>query len=243
MVGILVFANWARSGDVRALFLCCPGGLTTYKVEGKLVSKTEETVTILDTRGQTQELPASLMQGVEEVQKNSVYEWVYRLRWALVLGLLAGFAWMVRAWFSRAELRAWVGATWGFAQQILPLLLLGVLVSGFLLGRPGPGHEGVIPSAWVNAALGGNSLRANLCAAVAGAFMYFATLTEVPIVQGLMGAGMGQGPALALLLAGPALSLPSMLVIRSILGTRKTLVYVTLVAVMATISGMVYGAM
>jgi uncharacterized membrane protein YraQ (UPF0718 family) len=120
-------------------------------------------------------------------------------------------------------------------------LLIGVLVSGFLLGRPGPGHEGLIPAKWVNAAVGGNSLRANLVASVAGAFMYFATLTEVPILQGLLGAGMGKGPALALLLAGPALSLPSMLVIRSIMGTRKTVVFVSLVVVMATTSGMTFG--
>ncbi len=243
MVGILVFANWARSGDVRAIFLCCANGLTTYKVEGTLVSKTEETVMILDTAGKTQELPASLMQGVEEVQKNSLYEWIYRLRWALVLALLAAFVYMVRSWFRRDEIWEWVEATWGFAKQILPLLLGGVLLSGFLLGRPGPGHEGVIPAAWVNAAVGGNSIWANLFAAVAGAFMYFATLTEVPIVQGLMGAGMGKGPALALLLAGPALSLPSMLVIRSIIGTQKTVVYVSLVVVMATITGMIFGAL
>ena len=242
MVGILIFANWARSGDVRAVFLCCPGGLTSYKVEGKLVNKTEETVTIVDTGGETQTLSASLMEGVEEVHKNSLYELIYRLRWALVLGLLAAFAYMARSWFSREELREWVEATWGFAKQILPLLLIGVLVSGFLLGRPGPGHEGAIPNAWINAAVGGNSLWANLFASVAGAFMYFATLTEVPIVQGLMGAGMGKGPALALLLAGPALSLPSMLVLRSIMGMRKTVVYVSLVVGMATISGMIFGA-
>jgi uncharacterized membrane protein YraQ (UPF0718 family) len=125
--------------------------------------------------------------------------------------------------------------------QILPLLLAGVLVAGFLLGRPGPGHEGLIPAKWVNAAVGGNSIWANLFAAVAGAFMYFATLTEVPILQGLMGAGMGKGPALALLLAGPALSLPNMLVIRSVIGTQKTIVFVVLVIVMATISGIIFG--
>ena len=242
MVGILVFANWARSGDARAIFLCCPGGLTTYKVEGKLVGKTEETVTILDTRGQTQELPAALMQDVEEVRKNSVYEWIYRLRWALVLGLLAAFVWMAGSWFSREEFHEWVAASWDFAQQILPLLLIGVLLSGFLLGRPGPGQEGIIPAASVNAAVGGNSLRANLFASVFGALMYFSTLTEVPIVQGLMGAGMGKGPALAMLLSDPALSLPSILVLRSIMGTQKTLVYVALVIIMATTSGLVFGA-
>jgi hypothetical protein len=140
---------------------------------------------------------------------------------------------------SEGELGEWFDASWGFAKQILPLLLLGVLVAGALLGRPG--HEGWIPSAWVAAAVGGNSLRANLLASVAGAFMYFATLTEVPIVQGLLGSGMGKGPALALLLAGPALSLPSMLVLRSILGWQKTVVYVTLVVVMATVTGAVFG--
>jgi uncharacterized membrane protein YraQ (UPF0718 family) len=222
--------------------VCCPNGLTAYKVEGTLVDRTVETVTIRDRAGATQEIPASLMQGVEEVRKNRLYELIYHLRWALVLVLLAAFVYMVGSWFNREELREWVEATWGFAQQILPLLLIGVLVSGFLLGRPGPGHEGIIPSAWVNAAVGGNSLRANLFASVAGAFMYFATLTEVPIVQGLMGAGMGKGPALALLLAGPALSLPSILVIRSVIGTRKTLVYITLVVIMATVSGILFGS-
>jgi len=113
-------------------------------------------------------------------------------------------------------------------------------VAGLLLGRPG--EEGLIPSQWVSAAVGGNSLLSNFLASVAGAFMYFATLTEVPIVQGLIGSGMGQGPALALLLAGPALSLPSMLVLRGIMGTKKTIVFISLVVVMATITGLIFGA-
>ena len=142
---------------------------------------------------------------------------------------------------TRGEPNEWFASAWGFAKQILPLLFFGVLVAGALLGRPG--HEGLIPSQWVRAAVGGNAWWANLFAAVAGAFMYFATLTEVPILQGLLGAGMGKGPALALLLAGPALSLPNMLVIRSVMGTGKTVVYVTLVVVMATISGLVFGAL
>jgi uncharacterized membrane protein YraQ (UPF0718 family) len=241
MIGILVFANWARSGDVRAVFLCCPNGLSAYKVEGKLVSRTADTVTILDTDGQTRALPANLMMGMEDIRSSSLYQSIYTIRWVLVAALLAGFALMAGRWFSRSELREWVEATWGFTKQILPLLLIGVLVSGFLLGRPGPDHEGLIPAKWVDAAVGGNSLRANLVASVAGAFMYFATLTEVPILQGLIGAGMGKGPALALLLAGPALSLPSMLVIRSVMGTGKTVVFVSLVIVMATISGIVFG--
>jgi uncharacterized membrane protein YraQ (UPF0718 family) len=134
----------------------------------------------------------------------------------------------------------WFSQTWGFAKQILPLLFGGVLVAGLLLGRPG--MEGLIPSRWISGSVGGNSLWANLFASVAGAFMYFATLTEVPILQGLIGNGMGKGPALALLLAGPALSLPNMLVIRSIMGTKKTVVFVSLVIVMATMTGMVFGA-
>jgi len=135
----------------------------------------------------------------------------------------------------------WFSQTWTFTKQITPLLLVGVLLAGFLLGRPG--EEGMIPSRWVILLVGGNSLWANLFASVVGAFMYFATLTEVPILQGLMGAGMGKGPALALLLAGPALSLPNMLVIRSIMGTKKTVVFVSLVVVMATISGLIFGAL
>lgn len=138
------------------------------------------------------------------------------------------------------ETGEWFDQSWGFAKQILPLLFAGVLVAGFLLGRPG--HEGVIPSNWISDSVGGNSIGANLFASVAGAFMYFATLTEVPILQGLIGNGMGKGPALALLLAGPALSLPNMLVIRSVMGTQKTIVFVALVVVMATITGMIYGA-
>jgi uncharacterized membrane protein YraQ (UPF0718 family) len=120
---------------------------------------------------------------------------------------------------DKGEIGEWFGATWGFTKQILPLLFFGVLIAGILLGRPG--HDGLIPSEWVSSAVGGNSILSNFFASVAGAFMYFATLTEVPILQGLIGNGMGQGPALALLLAGPALSLPNMLVIRSIMGTKK----------------------
>ena len=143
-------------------------------------------------------------------------------------------------WFDREERAEWYGSTWGYALQVLPLLFGGVLVAGLLLGRPG--HEALVPSAWVSSLVGGNSLFANFFASVVAAFMYFATLTEVPILQGLIGAGMGKGPALALLLAGPALSLPNMLVIRSIVGTKKTVVYVSLVVVLSTVAGMLFGA-
>jgi uncharacterized membrane protein YraQ (UPF0718 family) len=227
---------------MRAVFLCCPGGLSSYQVEGTLVSQNADEVRIMDSSGETHSIPAELVQKVENVEKKSTYNLIYHLRWLVVLVLLAGFAVMLRFWFVREELSEWVESTWGFAKLMLPLLLAGVLVAGLLLGRPGPNHEGLIPIAWVNAAVGGNSIRANLLAAFAGAFMYFATLTEVPILQGLIGAGMGKGPALALLLAGPALSLPNMLVIRSVMGTGKTIVFVVLVIVMATISGIIFGA-
>lgn len=168
-----------------------------------------------------------------------IWSLIYASKWWITGFFLIVLGFSLVRWFKKSELKDWTSAAWGFALQILPLLLGGVLVSGFLLGRVG--HEGVIPSRFVEMLVGGNSLRANFFSSIVAAFMYFATLTEVPILQGLIGSGMGKGPALALLLAGPALSLPSMLVIRGIIGTKKTAVYVALVVVMATISGMIFG--
>ncbi|MBN1364087.1 MAG: permease [Syntrophaceae bacterium] len=170
---------------------------------------------------------------------NSAWSFIYQYKWWIAAFSLVSMAIMLFKWFKKDEIKEWTQATWGFALQILPLLLGGVLVSGFLLGRVG--HEGIISSRFVEALVGGNSLRANFFSSIVAAFMYFATLTEVPILQGLIGSGMGKGPALALLLAGPALSLPSMLVTRGVIGTKKTIVYVALVVVMATISGMIFG--
>ncbi|MDD5565403.1 MAG: permease [Candidatus Omnitrophica bacterium] len=169
-----------------------------------------------------------------------IWTLIYAYKWWVTGFFLLVLTYALFSWFKKHELKDWTQATWGFALQILPLLLGGVLISGFLLGRVG--HEGVIPSRWVEALVGGNSFRANFFSSIVAAFMYFATLTEVPILQGLIGSGMGKGPALALLLAGPALSLPSMLVIRGVIGTKKTVVYVSLVVVMATICGMIFGA-
>jgi uncharacterized membrane protein YraQ (UPF0718 family) len=166
---------------------------------------------------------------------------VWEVKWFITGALLVLLALELRSWFNREEIINWGQSTWEFAKQILPLLFGGVLVAGFLLGRPG--YEALIPEKWIHSLVGGNSLWANLFASVAGALMYFATLTEVPILQGLIGSGMGQGPALALLLSGPALSLPSMLVIRSIVGTQKMLVYSGLVVVLSTIAGLFYGAL
>lgn len=144
--------------------------------------------------------------------------------------------------FADGEPNQWLGETWGFTKQIMPLLGAGVLVAGFLLGSA-EGNGGIIPKEWIYTLVGGNSLFSNFFASITGAFMYFATLTEIPILQGLINNGMGKGPALALLLAGPALSLPNMLVIRSVIGTQKTVVYVSLVVIMATISGIIYGSL
>lgn len=189
---------------------------------------------------------------------------VYKVKWEIAVASLILLVPVLIRWFEKDELKNWVREAYNYSLLIMPLLFLGVLAAGFLLGRPG--HEGVIPSKYVEAVVGARPdsffqlagitddgvrevvgliwpLWTCFFASIAAAFMYFATLTEVPILQGLMGAGMGQGPALALLLAGPAVSLPSMLVIRGVLGTKKTVTYITLVVVMSTIAGLIYGAL
>lgn len=225
MVGVLVFANWAAADS--ALWM------QVYQWKWQITAVLSLAL-------------AGLL----------IWRWQWPLQHLLVLAaMIAVVAWLVPGVpelpfalgiaglmiiaSSRDEDREWSVQSWDFAKQILPLLLAGVFVAGFALGRPG--HEGIIPSQWVAAAVGDNSLVSTVLASVLGALMYFSTLTEVPIVEALMGAGMGKGPALALLLAGPALSLPNMLVIRTILGTRKTLVYCALVVVMSTITGFIYG--
>ena len=225
MIGILVFANWAAA-DSRLW-------MQVYAWKWQITS----VLAVL--------LGALL-----------IYRWHWPALQMVILGaLLVALAWLVPGApelpfaagaigvmliaATRQDDREWASQTWDFTRQIMPLLLAGVFIAGLLLGRPG--HEGLIPSGWIAAAVGDNSLLSNVLASVVGAFMYFSTLTEVPIVQGLLGSGMGKGPALALLLAGPALSLPNMLVIRSILGNQKTLVYCILVIVMATITGYLYG--
>ncbi|HCM29017.1 MAG TPA: hypothetical protein DIC34_21190 [Treponema sp.] len=168
-----------------------------------------------------------------------VWDMIYAAKYWITGAFALVLAFTLVRWFRKDDLAMWGSATRDFALQILPLLFGGVLVAGFLLGRPG--HEALIPNAWVASLVGGNSIFANFFAAIAGAFMYFATLTEVPIVQGLLGSGMGRGPALALLLAGPSLSLPSMLVIGGELGWKKTTVYVSLVVGLSTLAGLAFG--
>ena len=171
----------------------------------------------------------------------SLWSMIFQYKWYLAIGFVLLFIYILVYWFKKEEVIPWLESSWNFTQQIMPLLFLGIFFSGLLLGRPG--EEGLIPSRFIASLVGGNSLGANFFASIVGAFMYFATCTEVLVLQGLIGSGMGQGPALALLLAGPALSLPNMLVIRSVIGTRKTFIYVTLVIIIATISGMVYGSL
>ncbi|MBU1003415.1 MAG: permease [Proteobacteria bacterium] len=228
MVGILVFANWGRPDQAQGLWYA--------------IYSAKWLITALFGAGFALSLWAWF--GLEFWKVVAVAVPVAALGLLLPeepsVAFVVGVLGLTLFTSSRKdELGEWFGSSWGFAKQILPLLLFGVLIAGLLLGRPG--GEGLIPSQWVAWAVGGNSLASNFFASFAGAFMYFATLTEVPILQGLIGNGMGNGPALALLLAGPALSLPNMLVIRSVIGTQKTVVFVSLVVIMATVSGMIYG--
>ncbi|MCM1010557.1 MAG: permease [Fusobacterium sp.] len=169
---------------------------------------------------------------------NGIAEILFAQKWNISFTLGIALILMITR-LTKYEKSEWVKVSWDFAKKILPLLLFGVLVSGFLLGTPE--GAGIIPKEWIAGLVGGNSLLSNFIASFVGAFMYFATLTEIPILQGLINAGMGKGPALALLLAGPALSLPNMLVIRSVMGTQKTMVFVSLVVIMATFCGWIFG--
>ena len=164
---------------------------------------------------------------------------VFAAKWYITIGLLIVLGVMLKSWFTKYECENWVQSTWGFMKQIFPLLAAGVLVAGFMLGRPG--HPALIPEHYIQTLVGGNSVWANLFASVSGALMYFATLTEVPILQGLIGAGMGKGPALSLLLAGPALSLPNMLVIGGVMGVKKTATFCGIIVILSTIAGISYG--
>ncbi len=228
MVGILVFANWAKPTEPIGIWA------TIYTAKWLITGVLAIALAVL--------LVAWFHLNPGKVilisAVTAVLGWQFSQEPMVPFAVgVIGLSWLTST--NKDEAGEWFASSWDFAKQILPLLLMGVVVAGALLGRPG--HEALIPSEWVTRAVGGNSLLSNFVAAFAGAFMYFATLTEVPILQGLIGNGMGNGPALALLLAGPALSLPNMLVIRSILGTKKTVVFVSIVVVMATISGFIYG--
>jgi uncharacterized membrane protein YraQ (UPF0718 family) len=228
MIGLLIFATWGQPAQAGGLWAAI------FRVKWLLAGGFALVLGVMMVRWMGVK-PAKLLLAAGVVIALAL---VFRHR-PLVAFSAGLIAFVMLLTTTRGETESWFLASWDFAKQMLPLLLAGVLVAGLLLGRPGA--EGLIPSRWISALVGGNSLWANLFASLIGAFMYFATLTEVPILQGLLGAGMGKGPALALLLAGPALSLPNMLVIRSVLGTRKTIAFVTLVVVMATLSGLIFG--
>ena len=171
---------------------------------------------------------------------NALWQAIYSIKWYAAALFLSVTVFVSIFMFDSEKRNEWLRSTWDYALMVTPLLYIGVLASGFLLGRPG--HEALIPSSWIVSLVGGNSAGANIFAALSGALMYFATLTEVPILQGLMGAGMGKGPALSLLLSGPALSLPAILVISTVLGWKKTLTYTGLMVLLSAAAGMIYGA-
>ena len=228
MVGILVFANWGRPQETVGLWHAIYAG--KWLITGGFAIALAIILGLWFSVAWWKLIAAGAFVGIAAIVSHG------NPMIPFIIGII-GLSVITLTGTENTE--AWFDSAWGFAKQILPLLLFGVLVAGLLLGRPE--HEGLIPSTWVSRAVGGNSLLSNFVASFLGAFMYFATLTEVPILQGLIGAGMGKGPALALLLAGPALSLPNMLVIRSVMGTKKTVVFVALVIVMATLSGIVFG--
>lgn len=177
----------------------------------------------------------------EPKEFGTFYSLVYSIKWPLAAGFLGLVLLSSMIFFRSDERKTWLEETWSFTKLIVPYLFIGVFVAGWLLGRPGTG-AGLIPAHYIEGLVGGDSLRACLFASLSGALMYFATLTEIPILQGLLGAGMGKGPALSLLLAGPAISLPSLLALRSIMGWKKTLVYALLVIAFSTMAGYIYGA-
>jgi len=234
MVLVLVSANWGK-----------PGSLSVVTTTGETIVATragetsEEVLVKLPESDSITSIEKSDIESIEYTR--SFYTSIYNSRfyiagvWLLILAVL------MICWYSKDEGKEWGGSAWSYAKLILPYLFGGVLIAGFLLGRPG--HTALIPPEWISGAVGGNTWMSNFVASLAGALMYFATLTELPILQGLMGSGMGDGPALALLLAGPALSLPNMLVIRKVLGTKKTLAYVALVVIAATLTGKLFGSL
>jgi len=232
MVLVLVFANWGK-----------PGSLSVETTAGETIVATRagETADKVLVKLQDSDSITSIEKSeIESIAyAPSVYTSIYNSRFYIAGFFLLTLIGLMILWYTKEETTEWGGSTWTYAKLILPYLFGGVLIAGFLLGRPG--ETALIPPEWVSGAVGGNSWASNLVASFAGALMYFATLTELPILQGLMGSGMGNGPALALLLAGPALSLPNMLVIRKILGTKKTLAYVMLVVIAATLTGKFFG--
>jgi uncharacterized membrane protein YraQ (UPF0718 family) len=237
LVLILVFANWGKPGDdVTSGTWFWIWANKWYITGGFGLLLVYSLIAILKIKWQWVALAAIATAASAFVSSSPLIP--------MVVGI-AGLSIITLMDKKNPENKDWTISSWEFTKQIIPLLAIGVLIAGFLLGstHDDTAMAGIIPNEWIANLVGGNSVFSNFFASIVGAFMYFATLTEVPILQGLMAAGMGKGPALALLLAGPSLSLPNMLVIRDVIGTQKTVVYVLLVVVMATITGLIYGAM
>jgi uncharacterized membrane protein YraQ (UPF0718 family) len=231
LVGVLVFANWGK-----------PAGMIIETREGKTITGTrvlldEQRIVLKVDSGEEVGVPRDQIAGTSYTR--NLYSSIYDNRFFIAGAFLILLFVILFLWFDRNDMKEWMNSSWDLGMQIIPLLFIGVVIAGLALGRPG--KEALIPSQWIAMLVGGNSLWANLFASISGALMYFATLTEVPILQGLMGSGMGKGPALALLLSGPAVSLPSMLVLRQVMGTKKMLVYVSLVILFSTVGGFLFG--
>ncbi|HBC87617.1 MAG TPA: hypothetical protein DCZ94_11730 [Lentisphaeria bacterium] len=227
LAGILVFANWGKSDSPSAIWN------TIYSYKFAVASFLAVSMAVMLYLWFGMKWQRLVLAAVPILMF-----WPLEPMLVFAIGIIA---FSIITSTDKGESGTWFWSSWGFTKQILPLLLAGVFVSGFLFGQPG--STGIIPAKWITESVGGNSLLSNLVASVIGVFMYFATLTEIPILQGLMANGMGKGPALALLLAGPALSLPSMLVLNSIMGIKKTVVYILLVIMMSTVTGLAYGMM
>lgn len=232
MIFFLVFSDWYNTNDVTIALKDGSALIANIRYT------TKDTLDIQEYNAQEKLLP-----DVRRLSKTDIAEikpvpsftmTVHHYKWHLAGLMGIAVLLMTWKWFARDEIREWIQATWDFAKMIVPLLFGGVFITGFV--------GALIPEKYVASLVGGNSLSSNLIASVIGAMWYFATLTEIPITETLMRLGMGKGPALALLLAGPALSIPSMLVICKIIGFKKTAVFVGLVVVIATISGLLFGA-
>jgi len=229
MIGVLVFANWGKPMETEGFWHA------VYAAKWYITGAFGLVFGYIIIKWFDAKVVPTVVTGIVVLLLAIIFP-----KWPL-LAFSAGITGLVYVTkVSSDETRNWIDATWMYALMIAPLLLGGVLVAGFLLGMPGT-DNGIIPARFVSALVGGKSFFANFFASIVGAFMYFATLTEVPIVQGLIGSGMGKGPALALLLAGPALSLPSMIVIRTILGTKKAFAFIAYVIFLSTVAGMIFG--
>lgn len=243
LVAILVFANWGKpaSGDVSSIWYSIFTN-KWYITAGFALLLCYSLIKILKIKWQWV-LAAGLATAASALLSNQFIENKTFIPLIIMSVGITALSIITLLDKNNEDNKEWTLSAWAFAKQIMPLLAVGVITAGFLLGssHDSTSIPGVIPNEWIEWAVGGNSLLSNMFASILGAFMYFATLTEVPIIQGLLASGMGKGPALSLLLAGPALSLPNMLVIRGVMGTRKTIVFICLVVIMATLSGYIYG--